>query len=1095
MKNILNNIKEISIKKYLYILCIPVIVITNTIPVQAVSDFYSENDIQFYDPNACNPNESSTPIDNSPRAPGGIYIVGDSITVLAKDSYVKKFSDNGWSPVIEGLSSRHISSNSPSPGGINQVKNDKDKIKAAKTVVVALGTNDQGLDEETLESQVKNMVSEVKKANSDASIFWVNIIDTRNYSRSKNINNIIADSINDTNIIDWYSKAKSKANLSSFDTGVHPTQQGDIDLLVNTVYDAVSNTDSEPAPDAESSVSGESDASNDTLEDHRLPAVKGGTGQEDPVGSNGLLTEGDVGAKITFPKHVSHGQEYQDYYLTMRLPYVKWSWSGKASEVKNDELKWYKDKPRKVVVTNPRTNKSIITVLAETGPAPWTGVKGSKNSNGYSSPQRYTPENYTGRVSGLPPKAMKAIGAKMIVSGKGDTLYYAWAPDQNAKPGPTSLKATGQGAVGGEDDKPTETQVSCCPSPSATTTSSVSGRDNEQKVWNYFKRKGLDDNAVAGIMGNIANESGFEPTKSQVSPDRKDPSSLGGTNNESVGAGKAWGLIQWDAGGRAIYYAKKAGITSPIHEIDTQLDIIWWHLNNETPTSARNVLQKYKDLSTSPKEAASAWEHLMEGAGIPRMERRWNSARILHDKYKGTGNTSTNTDNSSSGMVSCSCNDPNAVQAVAASGLDGTLKDAARAAGSHEEGATAVSVSTMDGGVSSDVGGEDQKQTRSVYKMYVAYGVIYSIEKGVLSWNDHVSGSYMDGTSSGIVSKVMEDMIVDSNNGAAKALATKNSYTGGSGLTNLLQNKVGLSSKTVMGNYSSSAGTNSKSTTNDMVKFLQLLYKKKLPGITHDEYYNKLIGYMKRAKTSDGSRSGIVAGVGGAEVASKSGWNGSTTNNDAGIVYLDGKPYAIAIISGGGWQNVANIAKAANSTISGSSSTSGSCDGAVSGDLSSTVKAYAWPDYHPAPYPKQKPAYKKAVEEADNKKLYRGGTAYPGNDCGGFITLAMRNSGYEKGYNHNGKGSYTGLSPSESKTQWKWLQDNWDKINPRTTGDLQSGDVAINSSHTFMYVGKIDGFNSEYASASWNTGGGPGRAPMAGNESIAISGFTWYRKK
>jgi beta-lactamase class A len=1079
------RLKKIINKKVWYIISALVLSFTNTIPVQAVSDFYSENDIQFYDPSACDPNESSSSPDNNPRNPGGIYIVGDSITAIAKDSYIKKFNDNGWSPTIEGLSSRHISSNNPSPSGISQVKNDKDKIKTAKTVVVALATNDQGLGEDTLKGQVEDMISEVKKANSDASIFWVNVIDTRSYSRSKNINNIIADSIGDSNIIDWYSKAKSKANLSSFDTGVHPTQQSDIDLLVNTVYDAVSNTDSEIAPDAESTINGESDASSDMLDGHRLPAVKGGTGQEDPVGSDGILTSGDVGSKITFPKHVGHGQEYQDYYLTMRLPYVKWSWNGKASEVKNDELNWYKDKPRKVVVTNPRTNKSIITVLAETGPAPWTGARGSQGSNGYSTPQRYTPENYTGRVSGLPPKAIKTIGAKMVIDGKGDTLYYAWAPDQNAKPGPTSLRATGQGAVGGEDDNPTQTQASCCPSLSIQQAGVVSGRDNEQKVWNYFKNKGLDDNAVAGIMGNISQESGFDPENIQDPAGRtKDPS----------GISSGWGLVQWTPGSKVLDAAKRAGVTTPIHELQSQLDVIWYQANSFAPPSGKGIIEEFKRNSTSPKESASAWERLMEAAGDPRMERRWAAAAVIYNKYKGTGGTSTTNNIPSGDLVNCSCNDPT-IQPSAASGLDGAIKDATRTAGSHEEGATAVSVASIDGQISSDVGGDDQKQTRSVYKIYVAYGVMYSIEKGNLSWDTRVSGSYLGQAASGTVSDVMEKMIVNSNNGAAKALATKNSDTGGVGLTNLLQNKVGLSNKTVMGDYSGSGGTNTKSTTNDIVKFLQLLHSKKLPGVANDAYYNKLISYMKRATTDgDSARSGIVSGVGGVEVADKPGWNGASTNNDAGIVYLKNKPYAIAIISGGGWQNVSNIAKAAHSAISGMSGASGSCEGAITGDLSATVRAYAWPDYHSAPYLKRKPAYASAVEKAKDEGKYIGGTVggVAGIDCGGFVTRVLQDSGFDTDYNNTsaGKGNTWGGQIPYLKNSGKWK-----KVTIKSTSDLEPGDVAINHTHTFLYVGQVTGFNEIFASASYSTSGN-GRSPMAGQGDAMQPGkYEWYRKK
>jgi len=186
----------------------------------------------------------------------------------------------------------------------------------------------------------------------------------------------------------------------------------------------------------------------EVLDGHRLPATKGGTGYEDPVGPDGRLTAGDVGATLTFPSHVSHGKEYQDYYITMRWEYVKWSWDGTASALDSGKYSWYSSKPRKVLVTNPRTKKSIITVIAEAGPAPWTGARGGQSENGYSSPQRYTPSNYTGRVSGLPPVAIDALEAKQTENGEGDKLLYAWAPDQNATPGPTDDTASDNTSVG-----------------------------------------------------------------------------------------------------------------------------------------------------------------------------------------------------------------------------------------------------------------------------------------------------------------------------------------------------------------------------------------------------------------------------------------------------------------------------------------------------------------------------------------------------------------------------------------------------------------------------------------------------------------------
>ena len=81
--------------------------------------------------------------------------------------------------------------------------------------------------------------------------------------------------------------------------------------------------------------------------------------------------------------------------------------------------------------------------------------------------------------------------------------------------------------------------------------------------------------------------------------------------------------------------------------------------------------------------------------------------------------------------------------------------------------------------------------------------------------------------------------------------------------------------------------------------------------------------------------------------------------------------------------------------------------------------------------------------------------------------------------------------------------------NPRATIDtsiLQAGDVAFSdgsvgeAGHTFIYVGNIEGFNSNIASASYSSDGTKGRAPMAAKDSLTKSYSTndpvrWYRKE
>jgi hypothetical protein len=54
---------------------------------------------------------------------------------------------------------------------------------------------------------------------------------------------------------------------------------------------------------------------------------------------------------------------------------------------------------------------------------------------------------------------------------------------------------------------------SCSDSSTDSTGAPLTGRDNVQKTWNYFTAKGLTEKQVAGIMGNIKQESTFDPQR------------------------------------------------------------------------------------------------------------------------------------------------------------------------------------------------------------------------------------------------------------------------------------------------------------------------------------------------------------------------------------------------------------------------------------------------------------------------------------------------------------------------------------------------------------------------------------------------------
>lgn len=611
-----------------------------------------------------------------------------------------------------------------------------------------------------------------------------------------------------------------------------------------------------------------------------------------------------------------------------------------------------------------------------------------------------------------------------------------------------------------------------------------SSAENAKNVFMYFTSKGYSEEQAAGIIGNMVKESGVEPQRQQsifdrLVPANKFPDPEGGTG---------WGIVQWTHGSKMIDPVKAEG--KDPNELIVQLDFLWNQLEGKGPIPEGDAGKQLK-ATTTVEEAVLAFQGNTKVGGkyigferpadqAGTVPQRTASAKAVLKKFSGL--TGTVSKSSSTGDCKCSTTDSGSKN------IDGVLKKLAEENG----GQTSLSVQSVSGNISSSANGNLQMPTRSSYKIYTAYATLRAIEEGKISWGTSIWGGQS-------VEATMEAMIVQSNNDAAEALRTNPKIGTPPRVTAMLQNDLGLSDKTVMGSgdATDATGSNSKSTANDFAKFLVKLEKHELKGVAKDASYNKLLSFMKRATTDGGSsRDGIASGVGsGVEVADKPGWApgpADPASNDVGIVYLKEKPYAVAILTDkpSKWDGVKKIAEGIHEAMgSASDAGTGGCgsDGAVSGDLSATVKNYAHPEYHPAPFIEPKKAYESAFKKASSEGIYIGGKSHPGIDCGGFITLAMINSGYEPNYNYSGK-----LSKEAGPTliQETWLKENWQQINPRSTADLKSGDVAITSKHTYMYVGKIEGFGSNIASASLDS-----RAPMAGEETPADPSFSWYRKK
>jgi murein L,D-transpeptidase YcbB/YkuD len=128
-------------------------------------------------------------------------------------------------------------------------------------------------------------------------------------------------------------------------------------------------------------------------------------------------------------------------------------------------------------------------------------------------------------------------------------------------------------------------------------------------IWNFLKNKGLNDCAVAGVMGNLFAESGLNPKNLQNTYEK----SLGYTDDgytAAVDSGKytnfvkdsaGYGLAQWTYWSRkqGLLDAAKAAKTS-IGDLTTQLNYLWKELqsyglisalsSSTTVLSASNVI-------------------------------------------------------------------------------------------------------------------------------------------------------------------------------------------------------------------------------------------------------------------------------------------------------------------------------------------------------------------------------------------------------------------------------------------------------------------------------------------------------------------------
>lgn len=151
---------------------------------------------------------------------------------------------------------------------------------------------------------------------------------------------------------------------------------------------------------------------------------------------------------------------------------------------------------------------------------------------------------------------------------------------------------------------------------------------NATYLYSAFTSRGWSINAIAAILGNMQSESSINPGRWQ---------------NNAVGVGPAYGLVQWDPFTKYTDWAINRGLDPS--EIDNNLEYIDYELANNLqwiPTSQYNF--SFKDFTTStesPEYLASAFLKNYERAGVEVEEDRRKQARKWFEYLGGISPTPT----------------------------------------------------------------------------------------------------------------------------------------------------------------------------------------------------------------------------------------------------------------------------------------------------------------------------------------------------------------------------------------------------------------------------------------------------------------------
>ncbi len=175
----------------------------------------------------------------------------------------------------------------------------------------------------------------------------------------------------------------------------------------------------------------------------------------------------------------------------------------------------------------------------------------------------------------------------------------------------------------------------------------LTGKTNEERIWNYLTAAGMTDCGAAGLMGNLYAESGLIPTNLQNTYEKK----LGYTDAAYTAAvdsgaytnfgddGAGYGIAQWthpDRKPKLLAFAKAAG--KSVGDLETQLAFLVKELR-ESFKLVHYVLVTATDVKTASNVVLLQFEKPADQSAAAK-ERRARYGQIYYNRY-AKGDTMT----------------------------------------------------------------------------------------------------------------------------------------------------------------------------------------------------------------------------------------------------------------------------------------------------------------------------------------------------------------------------------------------------------------------------------------------------------------------